>query len=127
MANNVSGRRVAELTPVYVAELTAAVLLLLPRTAAWGGVFGAMVMVGAIGSHLTKLGVVPEYVIDGETVQNPLLFWLAVVLLALCAMTVVLHRRQMPHGRKHMTHIMRIAVMFFTPRKWFFRIHKCFF
>ena len=88
-----------------VAELTAAVLLLLPRTAAWGGVFGAMVMVGAIGSHLTKLGVVPEYVIDGETVQNPLLFWLAVVLLALCAATVVLHRRQLPiiNGRSSTT------------------------
>ena len=78
-----------------VAELTAVVLLLNPRTAVWGGVFGAMVMLGAIGSHLTKLGVVPEYVIDGETTKNPLLFWLAVLLLALCATTVALHRKQL--------------------------------
>jgi hypothetical protein len=44
-------------------------------------------------------------VIDGETVQNPLLFWLAVVLLALCAATVVLHRRQLPiiNGRSSTT------------------------
>lgn len=79
-----------------VAEIAAIVLLLNPRTAVWGGVFGAMVMLGAIGSHLTKLGVVPEYVIDGETVKNPLLFWLAVLLLALCLTTIALHRHQLP-------------------------------
>ncbi len=82
-----------------VCELVAAALLLMPRTAVWGGLWGAMVMLGAIGSHLTKLGVVPEYVIDGETVQNPLLFWMAVLLFALCATTVVLHRRQLPFGK----------------------------
>ena len=48
-----------------VFELIAAVLLLVPRTAAFGGLMGAGVMVGAIGSHLTLLGI--EVQGDGGT------------------------------------------------------------
>src|SRR5574339_68487 len=41
-----------------VAELFAAALLLFPRTTWLGALIAAGVMVGAIGSHLTKLGIV---------------------------------------------------------------------
>ena len=41
-----------------VAELFAAILLLFPRTTATGALLAAGVMIGAIGSHLTKLGIV---------------------------------------------------------------------
>src|SRR5215510_14864081 len=40
-----------------VVELFASVLLLFPRTTWVGALLAAIVMVGAIGSHLTKLGI----------------------------------------------------------------------
>ena len=43
-----------------VAELFAAILLLFPRSAWAGALLAAGVMVGAIGSHLTKLGIVVQ-------------------------------------------------------------------
>lgn len=55
-----------------IAELVAAVLLLLPRTAVWGAVLSLGVISGAILSHLTMLGI--EIQGDGG-----LLFGLAVV------------------------------------------------
>jgi uncharacterized membrane protein YphA (DoxX/SURF4 family) len=42
---------------VGLAEAAAVVLLLLPPFAAWGGLLAAGIMVGAVGSHLTVLGV----------------------------------------------------------------------
>lgn len=39
-----------------IAELIAAILLLVPRTSVYGALLGAGLMVGAIGSHFTKLG-----------------------------------------------------------------------
>jgi hypothetical protein len=72
-----------------LAELLAAGLLWFPRTPALGGLLAAGVMVGAIGSHLTRLGIVVQD--DGG-----LLFGLA-WLVFLCASTVVvIHRRQIP-------------------------------
>jgi len=53
------------------AELVAAVLLLLPRTAVWGAVLSLGIISGAILSHLTLLGI--EIMGDGG-----LLFGLAV-------------------------------------------------
>jgi len=41
-----------------VAELIAVILLLYPRTAAFGAALSIAVMLGAIVSHLTKLGIV---------------------------------------------------------------------
>jgi len=41
-----------------VFELIAVVLLLIPRRAALGGLLTMGLMVGAIGSHLTKIGIV---------------------------------------------------------------------
>lgn len=70
-------------------ELFAAVLLLFPRTAWAGGLLAAGVMIGAIGSHLTRLGIVVKD--DGG-----LLFSLALIVLACGLATAYLHRRQIP-------------------------------
>lgn len=70
-----------------IAELIAAVLLLMPRTAAFGGIMGMGLMFGAIGSHLTKLGIVVKD--DGG-----LLFGLAIVTFIASAVVVVLRRDQ---------------------------------
>ena len=72
-----------------VAELFAAVLLLLPRTASIGALLAAGGMVGALGSHLTKLGIVVQD--DGG-----LLFALAVTVFICAIVTAILHRRQIP-------------------------------
>jgi hypothetical protein len=72
-----------------VAELFAATLLLFPRTPAIGGLLAAGVMIGAIGSHLTKLGIVVQN--DGG-----LLFALALVVFVCAAVTAFIHRRQIP-------------------------------
>ena len=72
-----------------VAELFAAVLLLFPGTTWLGAFIAAGVMVGAIGSHLTKLGIVVKD--DGG-----LLFALAVIVFAAALVTMFIHRRQIP-------------------------------
>lgn len=72
-----------------VLELIAAILLLVPRTAWLGALFAAGVMVGAIGSHLSRLGIVVED--DGG-----LLFALATIVLACASATLYLQRRQIP-------------------------------
>ena len=72
-----------------IVELFAAILLLLPGTV-WLGAFLAMgVMVGAIGSHLTKLGIVVKD--DGG-----LLFALAMIVFVCAATVAFIHRRQIP-------------------------------
>jgi uncharacterized membrane protein YphA (DoxX/SURF4 family) len=72
-----------------VAELFAAVLLLFPGTTWLGAFIAAGVMVGAIGSHLTKLGIVVKD--DGG-----LLFALALVVLVCALVAAYIHRRQIP-------------------------------
>ncbi len=72
-----------------VAELFAAILLLFPRTIWVGAFIAAGVMVGAIGSHLTKLGIVVQD--DGG-----LLFALAVIVFISSLVTLFIHRRQIP-------------------------------
>lgn len=46
--------------PMFMAlgavELVAAVLLLVPKTSAAGGILAALLMLGALGAHATKLG-----------------------------------------------------------------------
>ncbi len=71
---------------IGVAELVAAVLLLVPASAALGALVAAGLMVGAVGSHLLVLGV--EVQGDGG-----LLFGLALVVLA-ASLTVLTLRRQ---------------------------------
>jgi putative oxidoreductase len=72
-----------------IAELFAAVLLLCPRTSWLGAFIAAGVMVGAIGSHVTKLGIVVKD--DGG-----LLFALAVIVLVAALVTLFIHRHQIP-------------------------------
>jgi hypothetical protein len=68
------------------AELIAVVLLLVPRTIHLGATLAVGLMVGAIGSHVTRLGIVVDD--DGGT-----LFAMAVVVLA-ASLFVAWVRRQ---------------------------------
>ena len=72
-----------------VAELFAALLLLVPRTTWLGALIAIGVMLGAIGSHLTKLGIVVKD--DGG-----LLFGLALIVFICALLTLFIHRRQIP-------------------------------
>jgi uncharacterized membrane protein YphA (DoxX/SURF4 family) len=76
-----------------VAELFAAVFLLFPRTVWLGAVIAVGVMLGAIGSHLTKLGIVVKD--DGG-----LLFALAIIVFAAALVTLFIHHRQLPFAEK---------------------------
>jgi len=70
-----------------VAELIAAIFLLIPCRAWAGAILALGVMGGAIASHLTVLGIVVQN--DGG-----LLFGLALTVAAGSLVTLVLHRRQ---------------------------------
>jgi putative oxidoreductase len=72
-----------------IAELTAAVLLLMPRYR-WAGALLAMgIMAGAILSHLTVLGVA----VMGD---HGLLFGLALLVFATSTMVLLINRRAIP-------------------------------
>jgi putative oxidoreductase len=73
-------------------ELVAVVLLLRPKLAAMGGLLSAGVMLGALGSHLTKLGVVVQD--DGGT-----LFALALIVLVASLGVAWLRRAELPLRR----------------------------
>lgn len=78
-----------------IAELFAAILLLIPSTAWLGAILALGVMGGAIMSHLTVLGIV----VMGDHGE---LFALALTV-ALCSATVLfLHRRDIPFIGKHL-------------------------
>lgn len=72
-----------------VLELIAVGLLLYPRTPVLGAVLAAGLMAGAIGSHLTKLGI--EVQGDGGT-----LFGLAVTVFIAALVVVAIRRRELP-------------------------------
>ena len=72
-----------------VVELFAALLLLFPRTTWAGALLATGVMIGAIGSHLARLGIVVQD--DGG-----LLFVLAVIVLTCALATAYIHRHQIP-------------------------------
>jgi uncharacterized membrane protein YphA (DoxX/SURF4 family) len=72
-----------------IAELIAAVLLLIPRAAWAGGLLAMGVMAGAIFSHLTKLGIE----VQGDGGQ---LFFLAIIVFVACAVVVFLRKKQIP-------------------------------
>ena len=74
-----------------VAELIAAVLMLIPRTIVFGAILSLGVISGAIFSHLTKLGIALPAVGDhGE------LFALAVVVFVASALVLVIRRHEIP-------------------------------
>lgn len=72
-----------------VLELVCVVLLLYPKTPALGAAVAIGLMVGAIGAHLTKLGI--EVQGDGGT-----LFGLALATLVTCLIVVTIRRRELP-------------------------------
>lgn len=72
-----------------VLELVAVGLLLYPKTPALGAVLAVGLMVGAIGAHLTRLGV--EVQGDGGT-----LFGLAVAVLLTALVVLAIRRREIP-------------------------------
>lgn len=72
-----------------IAELIASIFLLIPRTTWLGAIAGLGVMLGAIGSHLTVLGI--EVQGDGGT-----LFTMAIVVFLSCAILLFLHKEDIP-------------------------------
>ena len=72
---------------IGVIELIAAILLLIPQSAAYGGLLGAGVMTGAILGHITKLGFAGEMFSLGM---------LAILVFLRCAAVRCLHRDQIP-------------------------------
>jgi len=72
-----------------VVELIAAILLFVPRFHWLGAAIAIGVLVGAIVSHLTVLGIV---VMD----DGGLLFFLALITVACCAVVLLLERRSIP-------------------------------
>jgi putative oxidoreductase len=72
-----------------VVELVAAILLLLPATAPVGGLIAVGVMAGAIGSHVTVLGIE----VQGD---RGLLFGLALYVFLASLVVLVLHRGDLP-------------------------------
>lgn len=72
-----------------IIELIAIALLLIPATPAIGALTAIGVMIGAIFSHLTQLGIVVQD--DGGT-----LFILANITLLLSLITLWLHRKELP-------------------------------
>ncbi len=72
-----------------VAELIAAVLLLIPATAGIGAVLALGIISGAILSHLTKLGIQ----VQGD---GGLLFGLAVTVFACALLVAWIRREQIP-------------------------------
>lgn len=72
-----------------LAELVAVALLLIPATVAWGALLSLGLMLGAIGGHLTRLGIVVQD--DGG-----LLFGLAVFVAAAAVSLLALHGRSLP-------------------------------
>lgn len=74
-----------------VAELIAAVLILVPGTAAVGALLSMGIISGAIVSHLTKLGISLPAVDDrGE------LFALAIAVFVCSAIALLIHRTEVP-------------------------------
>jgi len=72
-----------------IVELVTVVLLLVPRTAAFGGLLTVGLMVGAVGSHLGPIGI--EVNGDGGA-----LFGMALVTLAAGLVTTWLRRAELP-------------------------------
>jgi len=71
-----------------VMEFVAAVLLLIPRTIWMGAILGMVAMIGAISSHLTKLGI--EVQGDGG-----FLFYSAITVFICCLIALILDRNRM--------------------------------
>lgn len=72
-----------------ILELAASLLILIPRTTAYGSVLGIGLMSGAIYFHLAKLGIV----FDGDAI----LFIYAVTVFVSCALLAFIYRDDLLH------------------------------
>lgn len=82
-----------------LAELVTVVLLLMPRTCVYGAMLAVVVIAGAIGAHLTKLGIVVEP--PGQPGDRGLLFSLALNVFVAGLIVIYLRRRQIiPRWRR---------------------------
>jgi len=72
-----------------IMELFAVILLLSPRFSVYGGILTLMAMTGAIGAHLTKLGIE----VDGD---GGGLFALALITFTAGAIVTICRRKQLP-------------------------------
>ena len=72
-----------------VLELVAVLLLLYPKTPAIGAVLAVGLMLGAVRSHLTKLGIE----VQGD---KGLLFLLGVIVLVASTIVLLLRRKELP-------------------------------
>lgn len=72
---------------IGIVELFIALLLLLKRTSVWGSLFGLLVIIGAILSHVLVLGI---------EVRNDkgLLFFLALAVFVLCLLSLILQKNK---------------------------------
>ena len=70
-----------------IVELIAAVLLLIPRTTAWGALFALGTISGAIFFHLTLLGIE----VQGDGGQ---LFYMAIAVWVSCAILLFIYKEQ---------------------------------
>ena len=77
---------------IGVLELITAALLLLPRTKAIGSLLGSGIMVGAVFSHLTQLGI-------NVNNDDGTLFYLAITALVCCLIALGLHWRELPFAK----------------------------
>ncbi|XZF12772.1 DoxX family protein [Chitinophagaceae bacterium MMS25-I14] len=71
-----------------IVELIASILILIPRTTAWGAALAIGTMTGAIFFHLTKLGIE----VMGDSGQ---LFYMAIAVWISCLILLVVYRQQL--------------------------------
>ena len=71
-----------------IAELIAAILLLIPSTIVWGAIMGIGIMLGAVATHLFVLGI--EVMNDGGQ-----LFIYALLVLTACIILLFQNRQQL--------------------------------
>jgi uncharacterized membrane protein YphA (DoxX/SURF4 family) len=76
-----------------IIELIVAILILVPKTTWIGAILGIGIMLGAIFSHITELGIVVQN--DGGV-----LFTLALVTFIFCVILVWVNRNQIPYLNK---------------------------
>ncbi|WP_339889295.1 DoxX family protein [uncultured Flavobacterium sp.] len=72
-----------------IAELITSILILIPRTTLLGAILGLGIMIGAILSHLTKLGI--EVNNDGGT-----LFTMAIIVFISCVVLIYVNKDKIP-------------------------------
>lgn len=77
-----------------IMELIASILILVPRTTAWGALLGLGIMGGAILSHIAILGIAVKN--NDGTSDGGLLFLYAVLVFVSCLFLVWVHRKSIP-------------------------------